>query len=81
MTGCAEHFDAVERLPGVEAPHERKPMLDEAAYLAAGPEQLRDVIGDGSFGGLYRRPDEEMLRIWQTGVEEVRELLESAWRR
>jgi creatinine amidohydrolase len=56
-------------------------MLDEAAYLAAGPEQLRDVIGDGSFGGLYRRPDEEMLRIWQTGVEEVRELLESAWRR
>jgi creatinine amidohydrolase len=69
------------RLPGVEAPKERKPMLDEAAYLAAGPEQLRDVIGDGSFGGLYRRPDEEMLRIWQTGVEEVRELLESAWRR
>ena len=69
------------RLPGVEAPQDRKPMLDEAAYLAAGPEQLRDVIGDGSFGGLYQRSDEEMLRIWQTGVEEVRELLESAWRR
>ncbi len=69
------------RLPGVEPPQERKPMLDEAAYLAAGSEQLRDVIGDGSFGGLYQRPDEEMLRIWQTGVEEVRELLESAWRR
>ena len=69
------------RLPGVEAPAERKPMLDEAAYLVAGPEQLRDVIGDGSFGGLYQRDDEEMLRIWQTGVEEVRELLESGWRR
>ncbi len=39
------------------------------------------VVGDGSFGGLYQRPDEEMLRIWQTGVEEVRELLESGWRR
>jgi creatinine amidohydrolase len=69
------------RLPDVESPAERKPMLDEAAYLVAGPEQLRDVIGDGSFGGLYQRDDEEMLRIWQTGVEEVRELLESGWRR
>jgi creatinine amidohydrolase len=69
------------RLPGIEPPAERKPMLDEAAYLVAGPEQLRDVIGDGSFGGLYQRDDEEMMRIWQAGVEEVRELLESAWRR
>jgi creatinine amidohydrolase len=68
------------RLPDVEVPAEPKPMLDEAAYLVAGPDQLRDVIGDGSFGGLYRRDDEEMLRIWQTGVEEVRGLLESGWR-
>src|SRR5262249_22836834 len=68
------------RLAGVEPRAEGKPMLDEAAYLVAGPQQLRDVIGDGSFGGLYRRRDEEMLRIWQAGVEEVRELLESGWR-
>jgi creatinine amidohydrolase len=68
------------RLPGVELPTERKPMLDEAAYLVAGPKQLRDVIGDGSFGGRYQRDDEEMLRIWQAGIEEVRELLESGWR-
>ena len=68
------------RLPGVEFPTERKPMLDEAAYLVAGPKQLRDVIGDGSFGGRYQRDDEEMLRIWQAGIEEVRELLESGWR-
>jgi creatinine amidohydrolase len=69
------------RLAGVEFPSQGKPMLDEAAYLVAGPEQLRDVIGDGSFGGLYQRADEEMLRIWETGVEEVRELLGSGWRR
>ena len=68
------------RLPGIESPTERKPMLDEAAYLVAGPKQLRDLIGDGSFGGLYQRDDEEMLRIWQAGIEEVRELLESGWR-
>jgi creatinine amidohydrolase len=68
------------RLEGVEVP-ERKPMMDEAAYPVAGPEQLRDVIGDGSFGGLYRRSDEEMQRIWDAGVAEVRELLERGWRR
>jgi creatinine amidohydrolase len=67
------------RLEGVELP-ERKPMMDEAAYMVAGPEQLRDVIGDGSFGGLYQRADEEMQRIWDTGVAEVRELLEHGWR-
>jgi creatinine amidohydrolase len=68
------------RIAGVDPPAEGKPMLDEAAYLVAGPQQLRDVIGDGSFGGLYQRGDEEMLQIWQAGVEEVRELLESGWR-
>jgi len=69
------------RLVGIDSPSEPKPMMDEAAYMVAGPEQLRQVIGDGSFGGLYQRPDEDMLRVWQTGVEEVRELLESGWRR
>ena len=69
------------RLAGADAPSERKPMMDESAYLVAGPGQLRQVIGDGSFGGHYQRDDEEMLRIWQAGVEEVRSLLESGWRR
>jgi len=69
------------RLTGVDMPSEPKPMMDESAYLVAGPGQLRQVIGDGSFGGRYQRDDEEMLRIWQAGVEEVRGLLESGWRR
>jgi creatinine amidohydrolase len=69
------------RLPGVAVPEARKPMMDESAYMVAGPEQLREVIGDGSFGGLYQRSDEEMQRIWDAGVAEVRELLESGWRR
>jgi creatinine amidohydrolase len=68
------------RLEGVDAPAEGKPMLDEAAYRVAGPAEVRELIGDGSFGGLYRRSDEEMQRIWEAGVSEVRELLESGWR-
>ena len=68
------------RLEGVELPDEEKPMLDEAAYRVVGPDGLRELIGDGSFGGAYERSDEEMLRIWRAGVEEVRDLLENTWR-
>jgi creatinine amidohydrolase len=69
------------RLEGVALPDEAKPMLDEVAYRVVDPKRLRDLIGDGSFGGVYERPDEDMQRIWEAGVAEVRELLESAWRR
>jgi len=65
---------------GIAVPAEGKPMLDEAAYRVAGPAEVRELIGDGSFGGLYRRSDEEMQRIWEAGVTEVRELLASGWR-
>jgi len=67
------------RLEGVDPPSEAKPMLDEEAYRVAGPQRVRELIGDGSFGGPYRRSDDEMLRIWQKGVEEVRGLLELGW--
>ena len=56
------------RLEGVELPDEEKPMLDEIAYRVVDPERLRDLIGDGSFGGVYERPDEDMQRIWEAGV-------------
>ena len=44
------------------------------------PADVRELLGDGSLGGLYERPDEDVLRVWQAGVEEVRELIESGWR-
>ncbi len=68
------------RLPGVELPQERKPPLDEVAYRVAGPKQVRELLGDGVFAGPYELPDDQVARVWQAGVEEVRELLESGWR-
>jgi creatinine amidohydrolase len=68
------------RLEGVEVPEERKPVLDSRAYRVADPEGVRRLLGDGSFGGPYQRPDEEMLRIWKVVVAGVRELLENGWR-
>jgi creatinine amidohydrolase len=68
------------RLQGVELPQERKAPLDEAAYRVAGPRQVRELLGDGVFEGAYELPDEQVARVWQAGVEEVRDLLESGWR-
>jgi creatinine amidohydrolase len=68
------------RLPGVEQPDGRKPMADIELLRRLDPAEVREALGDGSFGGPYVRSDEEMQRLWQVGVEETRELLEHGWR-
>jgi creatinine amidohydrolase len=62
------------RLAGVELPGEAKP---EVGALPDDPGAVRGVLGDGSYGGAYAHPDEEMLRVWETGVAEVRDAIES----
>ena len=51
-------------------------MVDLARVRALDPVALREYLGDGNFGGLYQRPDEEMLALWQVAVEETRALLD-----
>ena len=68
------------RLAGVTLPAEPKPALDQAAYRAAGPAEVRKLLGDGVFEGAYELPDEQVAAVWQAGVDEVRELLENGWR-
>jgi creatinine amidohydrolase len=67
------------RLAGVTMPTEDKPMAAIEEERGNPPPRIREVLGDGSFGGAYQRPDEDMLRLWATAVEEVRELLGSGW--
>ncbi|WP_235692737.1 creatininase family protein [Deinococcus aquaedulcis] len=67
------------RLEGVSAPEERKPMVDLGALRQLPPAEVRARLGDGNFGGLHRRPDREMQRIWQEAVAETRALLQSGW--
>jgi len=66
------------RLAGVDMPAGDKPVaaIDEER---GNPARVREILGDGTFGGAYERPDEDMLKLWSTAVEEVRELLESGW--
>ena len=67
------------RLPGIALPQERKPMADITRMRELEPLQVRELLGDGSLGGLYERPDEDVLRVWQAGVEEVRDLIAGCW--
>jgi len=67
------------RLAGVELPAGGKPFTDIAPLRSEPPARVREVIGDGSLGGYYERPDEDMLRVWAVGVEETREQLQHGW--
>jgi creatinine amidohydrolase len=67
------------RLPGVRQPDERKPMADITRMREMDPQAVRELLGDGSLGGLYERPDEDVLRVWAAGVGEVRGLIENGW--
>jgi creatinine amidohydrolase len=65
------------RLEGVSLPQERKPLV--AVPAEGTPAGFRELLGDGSFGGPYEHADEDVLRIWQAAVDEIRNLLERGW--
>ena len=67
------------RLAGVAFPEERKPAIDKTLKSELDPVAFREAIGDGNYGGLYERPDEEMMAIWEVAVAEAREIMEEGW--
>ena len=42
-----------------------------------GPKEAREVLGDGNFGGLYQRSDEDTARIWAVALEETRGVIQT----
>jgi creatinine amidohydrolase len=67
------------RIPGVVPPEGSKPVIPNEVIVQSTPREIRELTVDGSFGGPHQRPDEEMLEIWRTGVEEVRDVIENGW--
>jgi len=65
------------RLADVALPPEQKRMSDLEYLRRLDPRALREYLKDGNYGGYYQRSDDEMMKIWRTGVEETRELLEN----
>lgn len=67
------------RLEGVEPPAGQKPMTDLVRLRQLSPRELREYLGDGNYGGLYERPEADLLELWRVAVEETRDLLERGW--
>lgn len=67
------------RVEGVTPPggHKARPPRPDGDDLS--PGRFRELMGDGSFGGYYERPDEEMMVLWAVAVEETRDVLTDGW--
>lgn len=73
-----ENF-AWTRLRGRDMPSEQKPMVDFTRLRDRDAQGVRELVGDGNFGGDYEKPDHVMEQIWSVAVDETRALLEGDW--
>jgi creatinine amidohydrolase len=67
------------RLKGVKLPETSKPPIDRARMAISNPAEVRSILGDGNYHGLYQRSDEEMLALWSVAVAETREIIDRNW--
>lgn len=67
------------RIGNVDMPATNKPVVPLALFQQVDPKRKKEMLGDGNFGGLYRRSDEEMQAIWDMGVAETREVVNQGW--
>ncbi len=67
------------RLAGVALPRDQKPLIDTALKSVLDPAAFKAAVGDGNYGGVYQRPDDEMMAIWEVAVAEARETMEDGW--
>ena len=73
-------FRMQSSVPGLaDMPAAQRPMVDIARVRALDPAGVRQYVGDGNFGGLYQRSDDEMLALWEIAVDETRALLNGSW--
>lgn len=67
------------RVAAVQPPAGRKPAVDLTGREDLTPDEFRERIGNGSFGGFYERPDPELDAVWAVAVEETRERIREGW--
>ena len=67
------------RLAGVALPAERKQLPPRNGQPTLVGEAARAFYGDGSFGGLYQRDDDELATLWRTAVDETRDKIAAGW--
>ncbi len=79
--GDATHANWMENFPWTRLPGSQtegsKEMVDLGRLRTLPPFEVRQMLEDGSYGGPYKRSDDDMLAIWKVAVEETRSLIES----
>jgi creatinine amidohydrolase len=78
--GWVENF-AWTRVSGASPPGGAAAAVDREIVGRLDPAQMRAAAPDGVLGGAYARPDEDMQVVWDAGVAEVADLLETGWMR
>jgi creatinine amidohydrolase len=67
------------RLAGVAMPAGQKAMMDLGHFSRVDPVAKQALLGDGNYGGLYQRGDDDMMAMWNVAVEETRGLMRDGW--
>jgi creatinine amidohydrolase len=67
------------RLAGRDLPNEQKQLVPFDKLRDRNAAGVRDLIGDGNYGGVYQKPDADSDRLWSTAVAETRAQLEGDW--
>ncbi|WP_370287225.1 creatininase family protein [Pseudooceanicola nanhaiensis] len=80
----ASHASWMENFPWTrleerEMPSGQKPFVAFDRLRDRNAQGVRALIGDGNYGGLYQRPEEDTDRLWDVAVKETRALLEGEW--
>lgn len=79
IDAVGSHGSWMENFPWnrvAEAPAGNKEPVDLDRLRAIGPRGVKDLIGDGNYGGAYQKSDEQMVELWRIGVEETRRLVD-----
>ena len=67
------------RLGNIAMPAEVKPMMDHARFIQLDPAAKKAFLGDGNYGGLYQRSDQDSAALWEVAVAETRSLIADGW--
>jgi creatinine amidohydrolase len=59
-----------------QVPDEIKPPVDLDLLRSLSPAGVKELVGDGNYGGAYQKPDDRMMALWQAGVEETRRVID-----
>jgi creatinine amidohydrolase len=60
-------------------PTTQKVYPDRTGQVNLVGDKMRAYYGDGNYEGVYQRPDDEMLAIWDVAVSETRSLISDGW--